>query len=275
MLIKRFASTFMGMNSVFVSGNDKKGFLVDPGVYPAEIDKIKRFIEDKELEVDNLVLTHTHGDHISGWGEFSSFPVYASEKVLNKSEQTKNKDLAFVKKLYKKNDCDPSALKFPEPIFTVKDGAKEIMADLEVYFYEISGHAVDQVAVIVPALHLLLAGDMLIYKFIPIVLQGFNSYLEGLGKLKKLVEEYDIETVAPGHSVFARSYKDIDERIKNEENYIEEMLFRGRALLDEGCMEEQFTERLEKFFGYSPDLMIRHRLNIRMLYNELKNEMNN
>ena len=63
-MIKRFSSQYLGMNSTVVF-KDNSAFVVDPGVFPKEIYRIQAFLKEKKIDNISVLLTHTHGDHIS------------------------------------------------------------------------------------------------------------------------------------------------------------------------------------------------------------------
>lgn len=79
-MIKRLMLPDMGENCyVYYKEETKKGFLVDPGMVH---NKISRFLEEEEIQLEAILLTHGHGDHIMGvehYKERFSCPVYAHE----------------------------------------------------------------------------------------------------------------------------------------------------------------------------------------------------
>lgn len=60
MKLHRMELGFNGTNSYLVSDQDST-FIIDPG---ADGEKIQAFIQEKNLEVDKIILTHGHFDHI-------------------------------------------------------------------------------------------------------------------------------------------------------------------------------------------------------------------
>ncbi|HHU91958.1 MAG TPA: MBL fold metallo-hydrolase [Halanaerobiaceae bacterium] len=60
MKLHRMELGFNGTNSYLVSDQDST-FIIDPG---ADGEKILAFIQEKNLEVDKIILTHGHFDHI-------------------------------------------------------------------------------------------------------------------------------------------------------------------------------------------------------------------
>ncbi len=79
-MIERILLPGMGVNCyVYYDEDSKKGFIVDPGLAHQ---RIKDFIEENNIEVEAILLTHGHSDHIMGvnyFRELYNCPVYAHE----------------------------------------------------------------------------------------------------------------------------------------------------------------------------------------------------
>ena len=96
-MIKRLMLPGMGENSyVYYNEETKKGFLVDPGLVHS---KISRFLEEEQIDLEAILLTHGHGDHIMGvehYKERFGCPVYAHEfekEILENHHHNHSKDL--------------------------------------------------------------------------------------------------------------------------------------------------------------------------------------
>lgn len=65
--IQSFAFNPLSENTYVVYNDDKKAFIIDPGnLQTFENEKLKNFISEKELTVQNILLTHAHIDHVLG-----------------------------------------------------------------------------------------------------------------------------------------------------------------------------------------------------------------
>ena len=65
--IQSFAFNPFSENTYVVFNDNKSAFIVDPGNFTAEENHtLQKFIEDKELKVQNILLTHAHIDHVLG-----------------------------------------------------------------------------------------------------------------------------------------------------------------------------------------------------------------
>lgn len=91
--IQKFCFNPFGENT-YVVMNDKKAMLVDPGNYtPEETQVLENFITKNHLEVERIILTHAHIDHVLGlqWAcDAFNLPVELHEnelEILERLEQ--------------------------------------------------------------------------------------------------------------------------------------------------------------------------------------------
>ncbi len=83
MEIKLFINQRTQGNSYVVERN-KKCYIIDPGGF--DMSKLIEYIEDNNFELEGILLTHGHYDHIIGIPEiidYKDVPVYISEKDYN------------------------------------------------------------------------------------------------------------------------------------------------------------------------------------------------
>lgn len=67
MIVKRIPAGIYAANCyVLYSEKDKEGIIVDPG---GDADDILKFVNDNDIKITSIVLTHGHGDHIAGVSE--------------------------------------------------------------------------------------------------------------------------------------------------------------------------------------------------------------
>ena len=124
----KFCSLYSGSsgNSLFVENNNTK-ILVDAGVSGKKIVDALDSINVKPEEIDAILVTHEHSDHIKSVGTFSKkfdIPVYASEKTWSKIPKE-------VEKINEKN------------IFTFKSSEDFVVGDLVVHPFKTPHDAID------------------------------------------------------------------------------------------------------------------------------------
>ena len=70
MIVKRIPAGIYAANCyVLYSENEKEGIVVDPG---GDVDDIIKFINENNIDIKHIVLTHGHGDHIGGVSELKN-----------------------------------------------------------------------------------------------------------------------------------------------------------------------------------------------------------
>lgn len=83
MIIKHYNTGPIGVNTYLVYDETKKGFIVDPGGFSKEL---AEHVDSEAIEVQYIILTHGHGDHIGGVEE-SKKHFSGSKIVALKEEQ--------------------------------------------------------------------------------------------------------------------------------------------------------------------------------------------
>jgi len=250
-MFRRFSSQFLGMNSGVVY-QEKAAYVVDPGVFPQEVKKIQDFLKKENLEQITVLLTHTHGDHISGWFAFKDYPTYGHKCISGKSREVRDNDVRYLKGMYRKQGIeDTDNLVFPEPIIYLEDGIEESIPPYTFIFYHVPGHSPDMSAIVIPEEKMLFSGDMLIQGPTPFILHSTRLYWKSLQRFQELVEQYDLHCLIPGHGKPARSQNEILERIEHEKKYLKNLVWEGLKLaqagLDKGEIKTQLTNLNNNF----------------------------
>jgi len=243
-MFRRFSSQFLGMNSGVVY-QEKAAYVIDPGVFPQEIKKIKDFLEKENIAKITVLLTHTHPDHISGWFAFKNYPTYGHKCISRKSSEVRENDVRFLKGMYRKQGIeDTSNLVFPEPIIYLDDGIKKEILPFSFIFYHVPGHSPDMSAIVIPEEKMLFSGDMLIQGSTPFILHSTRLYWKSLQRIQDLVEQYDLQCLIPGHGKPARSGQEIMERVEHEKKYLKNLVWEGLKLAQAGLDKSEIKSRL-------------------------------
>lgn len=264
---RRFSSQFLGMNSVVVY-QGPAAYLIDPGVFPPELQRIRDFIVKESFSAVHILLTHTHGDHISGWKTFSEYSVFIHRCQEQKSAQMKNNDLRYVQGMYRKQGYDHfELLAFPDHATLIDDGEFISLPPFSFAFFHVPGHSTDMTTIIIPEEKLMLSGDMLIQTPIPFILHSVGQYWKSLQRLQRLVLEYEINCLIPGHGKPASPQTEIMIRIENEKKYVQDLLRTGTKLVRQGLDDIQLKEELELHFPHWAQIHA-HQVNVQTFLRE-------
>ncbi len=191
MKIKRFVLGMYQENCYLVwHDQTKKGFLVDPGTYS---EAITDFIKENNIELECIVLTHAHGDHIGGLERFMSefnAPVYIHEKeapILK--DANKNESLGIVGY---KIEIDADRL--------LKDGEELEIGGIPIKILHTPGHTPGGMCIYVGSY--LISGDTLFAESIGRTDFRYSSTDDLINAVKnKLYSLPDDTIVLPGHGL--------------------------------------------------------------------------
>jgi glyoxylase-like metal-dependent hydrolase (beta-lactamase superfamily II) len=128
-----------------------KATVVDPG---DDISAIVRLLKKHQLQVEQIIITHAHIDHVGGavrLKKLTGAPIYMNQR-----------DLPLLKMM----DMQAGWLgvappEVQDPDVSAEDGMKIIAAGHEAHVLHTPGHTQGSICLHLPAQHLLLAGDTL------------------------------------------------------------------------------------------------------------------
>ena len=84
--IKSFAFNPFSENTYIVFNENKDAYLIDPGNFTdAETTVLEKFIEDHKLNIQNILLTHAHIDHVLGLQK--AFDRYKVPVIMHELDQ--------------------------------------------------------------------------------------------------------------------------------------------------------------------------------------------
>ena len=268
-MIRRFSSQFLGMNSTVIYEKDTS-YLIDPAVFPPETKHIKDFLLAHGIRKITILLTHTHGDHISGFHVFHDYPTYGHQCISEKAQMVRDNDIRYLRGIWRKQGLENlEELKFPDNIRFVPEGEFRQVPPYSFAFFHVPGHSTDMSAILIPEERLLLSGDMLIQAPTPFILHSIQQYWNSLKRFRILMEEYDIRCLIPGHGKPAKSRAEIIERIQNEQQYIQQFVWAGLKLYRAGIHGDDL---LKELYQISPEYLRlhSHQTNVQTFMRELE-----
>lgn len=252
-------------SGIFTSG--ASACLIDPGIYPDEIDELAQFARERGLEITSLLLTHSHWDHILGAERIPAreiaahthFTISASAgEAIIRHEITQWEQSSGIQREA------PFVIPHPtRPFFLEEDlpvGASSLR------LIAAPGHTADQCAAYHAESGTLWAADMLSDLEIPFISYRLADYQATLERIAAL----DIRALAPGHGNPTRDPAEIAARLTGDRAYLAELsahvheaVRQGKTLQEtvEACAGIWYRQNAEE--NARP-----HRLNIESAYLE-------
>lgn len=153
--VQSFVFNPFSENTYVISNDHKKGVIVDPGnVAEHETLALQNYIEDHELDIKNILLTHAHIDHVLGlqW----CFDRYKVPVLLHRDDQ----------EILERNPMSARQFGF---FFKPFNGEVQYLAEGEVYELDddvlkvmhVPGHSPGSIAYYCESQNFIISGDVL------------------------------------------------------------------------------------------------------------------
>lgn len=195
--------------------------LIDPGLKQIEIDALAEFVRAQNWNVDAVILTHAHWDHILGADAFPNARIFAQRMYLPTSQTDAARIARNIEKTTDLGRTAPFALPMPHQTFdetmTVQIGA------LELELQHTPGHAPDHLFVYERAGGTVWTADMLSDEEIPFVIDNLAAYERTMQNIRA----EGFQFLIPCHGAATNEANEIRARIENDRAYLSEL--RGRV----------------------------------------------
>ncbi len=195
----RVSGIWQLVSAVVSDGNER--LVIDPGYFPRELVELRGMVSEPGARIQ-VVFTHGHWDHVSGWRSFPDSEVLMSQRL---SEAIFHQTESAQKSLREAQDFDRkwyvdrgAALAWPpvERLRGLREGDSVRLGNTQVEVLQLPGHSEDGLALRFAQDGLLIVGDYLSPCEIPFV-SDLTAYRATLRKLLDLLT--DARWVLPGH----------------------------------------------------------------------------
>jgi glyoxylase-like metal-dependent hydrolase (beta-lactamase superfamily II) len=262
------SAVFATNSGVFLS--EGQALLVDPGVFPHEVDGLAAWLAAQGARAAVVALTHAHWDHLLGAARFPDASVI-THTAYGAVVATHEADLARqVAAWQRENDLGgalPFAAPTPDQVFT--DERALVVGGLTLRLIAAPGHTPDQFTLYEPQSGALWAADMLSDQEIPFVGGGLGAYEATLAALAG----WDIRALVPGHGAPTNAPDEIAARVAGDRAYLVELRGRVERAVAAGYgITETVTLCSDMQFRYPEANAEPHRRNVESAYVELGGE---
>jgi glyoxylase-like metal-dependent hydrolase (beta-lactamase superfamily II) len=256
---------FYTNHGIFIS--EGQACLVDPGIYPDEIEAIARFVAERGAITQTIILTHSHWDHILGPEHFPGVSIIAQASYLTSIREGKDAILKSIVAWQKENSIQPSQpFIIPHPTESFEDSIALALGNLELRLTHAQGHAPDQLTVYQASSATLWAADMLSDLEIPFASHNLDAYQCTLASLA----EWEIRTLVPGHGHATTDPQEIRNRLSEDIAYLSDLRSNVENAIRQGkTLEETVAACSDMTYRNRAENEAPNRWNIESAYVEL------
>ncbi|MFN8498542.1 MAG: MBL fold metallo-hydrolase [Anaerolineae bacterium] len=256
---------FATNSGVWVSGFG--AILIDPAIYPAEIEAMRDFLAARDIEPSYLILTHSHWDHVFGPQHFPDVPVVAQADFSRWAAAPRAHLLDKIARFEEEADIGRAApFVIPTPAQTFDAEGELSLGHLRLRLTHAPGHAPDQLTVYDADSGTLWAADMLSDLEIPFVSDSLAAYERTLADLAAR----DIRALVPGHGAPTTDTTEIRARLADDRAYLAELRERVEGAVGAGkTLDETVAACADMRYRRPDDNAGPHRLNVESAYAEL------
>lgn len=231
-----------GYNSIAVASRDE-ACVVDPGLTPAELGLIARELAETGRRVTTVVLTHSHHDHIRGWGAFPGARVVAPAAVRDKGEDARARILAGKRVFDERIGVDDPGFRYPEVDEAFEGHATVAVGALTLELEFLPGHSNCTSVVLVPGLAALLTADYLVSPGLPYCRWEAAPFERATARLEEIARDRGVELVVPAHNGLIEGRPSILAALDEERRYFEALRAEVEAALLDGLGKDELLRR--------------------------------
>lgn len=208
---------------VLVDSERAKALILD-AAYPEYAEKVKKDLENSNIQPELVVLSHYHPDHSAGAGVFNGLPLYASQHYQDNHFNCQRWEPEYT---------------YLHPGYLINDGDLLSFGRFQLEFIEAPGHSGDMMLTSIDK-QLIHIGDLLMFgsdgrPTLPYVSMGgsFKQHITSLERLKTMEYQHMLIPHGPILSDRTQIIAEIDDRI----HYLKRMLDTQGTLPVEKCIK--------------------------------------
>jgi glyoxylase-like metal-dependent hydrolase (beta-lactamase superfamily II) len=241
--------------------------LIDPALFPDEIDDIAAFCDAHGMRVESVILTHHHWDHVLGAARFASARIVTQQSYVAQTALELGHTRSSVEQCYGAQGMMlPVPFEPPMPDQTVEHIMGLMVGDLRVQLFHTPGHARDHLSIYDAETCSLWAGDLLSDLEIPFVSDRLDAHERTLGMFAAM----DIRVLIPGHGSATADVAEIRGRIAADRAYLAELRSKVQTVVAAGGpVEAAATACSDMQFRRPEDNRDSHVMNVEQAYMEL------
>jgi hydroxyacylglutathione hydrolase len=220
----------LAMNTGIIHAGEH-GTLIDPALFPDEIDDIAAFCDTRGVRVETVILTHHHWDHVLGAARFVPARIVAQQSYIAQTALELDHTRRSIERYCGRNGITlPAPFEPPMPDQTVERIMWLMVGDLRVQLFHTPGHARDHLSVYDAEFASLWAGDLLSDLEAPFISDRLDAYERTLGMFAAM----DTRVLVPGHGSATADPLEIRGRIDADRAYLAGLRSRVQPVVTAG-----------------------------------------
>ncbi len=223
--------------------NEAANVIIDPCYFPVEIQVIADFVNRKKSFNKYIIFTHSDFDHIVGYQQFKSARLIGHEEMTRCDREVQILQMREIDQTYYVNRKIPFI--FPEPDLTFGSDLRLSLKEDELMLFHAPGHTADSIFIVSAGKKVMFAGDYLSDLEFPFIYFDSGAYSKTLDLAERLVRDFEIENVVPGHGELAQGKDEIFDRIDSDREYLVNLVEKAQDLCIRGLQEHEITEVLK------------------------------
>ena len=221
-------------------------WVVDPGLYPDELDELAATVGRLQPEQVMLAFTHGDWDHVFGRGHWPHARTLAHDRFAAFLKSHERGIRGEQQRLEREQ-----GVRWPYPFQPFRpdeavSGQRFLKSGTwKLVLRDAPGHSDNMLTLHLPEQRLLIAADMLSDIEIPSLHAPPADYRRTLETLLPIAENGAFETLVPGHGAIARGPEQVLARFRADLGYLDELERRVAEAVAEGLSAPEAVARLE------------------------------
>ncbi len=246
-------SSFWGYNSIGLFAGDR-ACVIDPGIYPEDIELLNGRVTEPRgrrapagraragrRTVTDVVITHSHHDHIRGWMAFPGARVILPRVAADKTPSARDRILAAKSVIDQKLEIDDPKFRYPDADVVFDDTYTFDLHGLEIELRFLPGHSNCTSVVWLPSLRTLCTADYLVSPGLPYCRWEARAFESALETIEGWVRDEGVQRILPSHYAPLLGKPMILAALSSEREYFQVLrqlvrTARAQGLDDEACV---------------------------------------
>jgi glyoxylase-like metal-dependent hydrolase (beta-lactamase superfamily II) len=232
-------SDFWAFNTIGLASGGQ-ACVIDPGIKPEDIQLLT---DSLPAEVNEVLITHSHHDHIRGWHRFPGAKVSMPRVVADKRLDAQARILRAKAKIDDKLGIDDPEFSYPTADRVFDDRLELMIGEQPAEMIFLPGHSNCTSVVYFPNIATLCTADYLVSPGLPYCRWQAREFESAIRFLKSFCSERAVDRIVPAHNDLIHGSAAIEQALLQESTYFESLRALVTDILASGESQESTAKR--------------------------------